>query len=394
MIALVWNSPIALGDISIRYELYAQGLLAMGEDSLTICLKGCEPGYPYPVRTVDGEGVLHDSAFWQDTGCRAVVVITWHRMTGILRAIQNAGLPTVAIGDSDARCSPRFHPWPTLRFMTYLQPTWKGKLAAAKHWLQRYLFQAAVEHRALIENTAASDVLTLADRGAVDEFRRVLVSLGSPELAERVGWLPYPVPESFCCGDVNSERPRRVIAIGRWDSTQKNPGLLAATIQRLSWAGDRTEIIIVGRGAEERFAGVARRRSQVQVLGIQPRERIRELMGSCRAVLVPSRWEGAPIVANEMLTLGGTVVGTPIPSLQSLTADGQFGRVSRTHSSGALAKEIMAEMDTWDVGKRVPREISDHWRGLVSPTVVARRVVEFIDSRDLPSRVAGPELSL
>ena len=45
------------------------------------------------------------------------------------------------------------------------------------------------------------------------------------------------------------------------------------------------------------------------MLGIQPRERIRELMAECRAVLIPSRWESGPIVANEMLALGGTVVG-------------------------------------------------------------------------------------
>jgi glycosyltransferase involved in cell wall biosynthesis len=265
--------------------------------------------------------------------------------------------------------------------MTYLRPTLRGKLGATKYWLERFLVRAGAEHRHLIENVAAADVTTLAGEGAVAEFQRLLRRLGAGHLADRVAWLPYPVPDAFCSERVAAERPNRVIAVGRWDSPQKNAGLLAATVRRLSGAR-RTEVLIVGKGGSERFARLAREVPTVRVLGVQPRECIRELLAGCRAVLIPSRWESGPIVASEMLTLGGTVVGTPIPNLLGMTAGGRFGRVSRRHTAAGLAAAVAAEMAAWDSGERDPAAIADYWRAIVSPAGVARRMLELLRSEN------------
>jgi glycosyltransferase involved in cell wall biosynthesis len=299
-------------------------------------------------------------------------------MTDVLQAVRAAGLPVMAIGESDAQLSPLYHSWPTFRFMTYLQPTLRGKLGAAKYWFQRFLFQTSNEHRALVENTEASDVLALASEGAVDEFRHLIRRIGAPELACRVAWVPYPVPQSFCAGIVKPDRADRVIAVGRWDSPQKNPELLARTIRQLHAAGNRTEILIAGKGTVEHFAAVGRECRQVHLVGVQPRERIRELMAGCRAVLISSRWESGPIVANEMLSLGGTVVGTPIPTIRGIVADGRFGRVSRSHASRSLTDAVLAEMAAWHCGERDPAAIAAHWRPLVSPSRVAQRMLDLL----------------
>jgi glycosyltransferase involved in cell wall biosynthesis len=384
--ALVWNAPVRLTAITTRFEPYVEGLRELGADALTVCPAGTEVGYPYPVRCFDDDREPASPEFWRGLGCDAGAVITWHRMTDVLTAMKAAGMSVLAIGDSDGQMSPWFHPWATFRFATYLQPTVRGKLGAARHWARRALFRAGEEHRLLLENTAAADVLTLAGEGPVAEFRTLLLRLGARDLADRVAWLPYPVPEEFCTAPVSSERPDRVIAVGRWDSPQKNAPLLAAAVDRLAAAGRRTEVLLAGKGSGERFARVAKRFPQVSPLGVLPRDRVRALMADCRAVLLPSRWEGSPLVANEMLALGGTVVGTPIPSLTGITAGGRSGRVSRRHTPGAFAAAVRAELDAWDRGERDPDAIAAHWRPLVSPVAVARRMLELL--RRLPAGVA------
>jgi glycosyltransferase involved in cell wall biosynthesis len=376
-VALVWNAPVRLVDITTRYEPYVTGLRAAGVEALTVCPAGTENGYPYPVETFDDERELTRPPFWRELKCEAVAIITWHRMTDILLAARTTGLRTLAIGESDGQMSPRYHPWATFRFMTFLQQSVRGKLGAAKHWLQRFFYLAPLEHRALVANVAAADVLTFAGQGAADEFRRFLRRVGAGNLTDRVAWLPYPVPESFCSGSVPQTRPRRVIAVGRWDSPQKNAALLARTIWRLSQEKQKTEVVIVGKGSE-RFARLARDVPTVRVVGAIAREGVRELMTDCRAVLIPSRWESGPIVAWEMLALGGTMIGTPIANLARLTADGRFGRVSRSHSAAALASATVAELDSWGRGERDPTSIAAYWRPLVHPTAVAERMLRLL----------------
>ncbi|QOV90638.1 glycosyltransferase [Humisphaera borealis] len=262
--------------------------------------------------------------------------------------------------------------------MTFLQPTFRGKLGATKHWLDRAIFRASEEHRALVANTAAADITTFGGLGPADEFRHLLRRIGAGELAERVNWLPYPVPHSFCSRELSTGRLDRIIAIGRWNSPQKNAALLASTVRQLSNRGSRSRIVIIGQGAKERFSVLARQVRNVQVLGVQPRERIRDLMAESRTLLLSSRWEGSPIVANEMLALGGTVVGTPIPSISGLVAETAYGRVSSYHNPHSLAAAVSKESDAWDRGERNPQAIAAYWRPLVSPVGVAQRLLALL----------------
>jgi hypothetical protein len=381
MIALVWNGPVRLVDITVRYELYVEGLRELGIEPVTVCPAGSEAGYPYPTRTFDSEREITDPRFWQSLGCRAAVIITWHRMTDVMTAARAAGLKVLAVGESDGQVSLRFHSWPTLRYRTYVQPTIYKKFAAAKLWAQRVLLHGVAEDRGLVENTAAADVYTLAGDGPVAVFHRLLCRLGAANLTERVVCLPYPVPTGCCTGHVVADRPDRVIAVGRWDSPQKNAPLLEKAIRRLS-TRRRTEVLIVGRGGE-RFARLARDIPTVRVLGLKSRDQVRDLMANCRTALFSSRWEGCPVSANEMLALGGTVVGTPIPSLSGITADGRFGRVCWSHTAAALAATVTEEMVAWDTHRRDPAAIAAHWRPLVSPAAVAARMLTLLGLSDL-----------
>lgn len=384
-IALVWNAPVRLVDITTRFEPYVEGLRECGLEAVTVCPAATDAGYPYSVKTFKDESEIADPRFWKDLGCRAVAIVTWHRMTNILLAARSAGLRTLSIGESDGLVSPRIHPWATFRFMTFLQPSIRGRLGAAKYWLQRFLFGTPGEHRALVENVAAADVTTFAGQGAVDEFCRFLRRVGKGGLENRIAWLPYPVPESFCTTPLPSSRRNRIIAIGRWDSPQKNAPLLMETIRLLAAGGCEAEVLVVGKGSEKRLARLAREIPTVRVLGFQPRDRLRELMGECRSVLISSRWESGPIVAWEMLALGGTVIGTPIPNLRAITTDARFGCVSRSHRPNALAAAVLAEMKAWDRAERDSEMIASHWRPLVSPKGVAGRMIELLAEQNTAS---------
>lgn len=109
--------------------------------------------------------------------------MTWDRMTDILHALRTAGLKAVAIADSDGRASIRHARWDTLERSLAGQAVWTGKLSAARHWLRRYLFYlfaAADDHQLLIDNTAASHVITFAGEGCRGEFRQLVPGSAAP----------------------------------------------------------------------------------------------------------------------------------------------------------------------------------------------------------------------
>lgn len=377
MIALVWNAPVKLVHITVRYEPMVEGLRSLGVEALTVCPSETEEGYPYPVRTFENESEIAEVTFWKELGCNAIVIITWHRMTNILSAAKSAGMKTLAIGESDGRISVRYHPWDTYRYMTSMQPSIRKKIGAAKYWLKRYLLEGSKEHKALVENVKMCDAFTLAGQGGVQQFKNFLKKQHANDCANKVSWLPYPIDQSFCNGSVEDTRARRVIAIGRWGSPQKNASLLESTIRKL--ANRNIEFVIVGRGSIDRFSSLSNQVSNVIVMEPQPRDRIRELMATSRSILIPSLWESGPIVANEMLALGGTIIGTPIVNLKAITADSRFGHVSASFHSEDLAAAIVSEMEAWDRGERHPQEIADYWRNNVSPSAVARRMLNLLD---------------
>ena len=96
-------------------------------------------------------------------------------------------------------------------------------------------------------------------------------------------------------------------------------------------------------------------------------------LACARAIAFTSRWEGSPHAATE--ALAPTIVGTPIPSLVSWSDCGRFGTVSRSRRPGALAWALCQEMQAWDSGRRDPRQIAGHWRAILEPREVCRKML-------------------
>ena len=156
---------------------------------------------------------------------------------------------------------------------------------------------------------------------------------------------------------------------------QKNALLLTRAIRRYLASGGQTQFVLLGGGGAEVFEALVRDFPKVRYLGrVAPGESASILAG-CRSILFASRWEGFPRSANEALALGTTVVGTPIPSLAGITADGQWGRVATAATGRGLAAAITAEMQAWDRGEREPAAIAAHWRRVLDPRTVCERIL-------------------
>jgi glycosyltransferase involved in cell wall biosynthesis len=152
-----------------------------------------------------------------------------------------------------------------------------------------------------------------------------------------------------------------VIAVGRWDSPQKDGELLAASLGRYYERGGTAEVLIFGNGCDV-FSQIRNRWSNVQCRGVQTPETIAEAMLSSRSLLLTSRWESGPIVAFEALCQGCTLVSTDIPNMRELIGSSNFGQISQGRTADAFADALIREMQAWDRVQRDSRQISAHWR--------------------------------
>lgn len=376
--ALVWNHDTLLTKTSFPMSSYAAALKDLGIETVTVCPSGVEAGYGWASRTFDRESELAAPRFWKDLRCDAAMIVTWHRMTHILEAMRTAEMRIVNVVESDGRPSIRDYPLDALQYRWYGQPTIRGKLAAFKFWMQRYL-NGLEEDLALLKNAAASDVVAVANQSGVEDFQRTLKRLHASEsLLERVQWVPYPVSKQFCSHSNNSSPRHGLIAVGRWDAAQKNPQLLAGTLRHVLAARPGTRVTIIGPGSEMRFAALRDQFPSVVTLGSTGSAEIRGLMSNYRTLILSSRWESGPIVVSEMLALGGTIVSTPIPTVARICRDRRFGRVSIKATARSLCDAVLSEIEAWDRGERNPDEIAAYWRRHVCPNEVASRLLRLL----------------
>ena len=114
--------------------------------------------------------------------------------------------------------------------------------------------------------------------------------------------------------------PEIVLAVGRL-ATQKGFGTLIQAAERWQRRSVVPLVIIAGDGpldAELRhlagMAGVA-----VRFLG--PRRDVPALLGAADVVVVPSTWEGQPLIVQEALRAGRPLVATRVGGIADLTGD-------------------------------------------------------------------------
>jgi glycosyltransferase involved in cell wall biosynthesis len=376
-VALLWNHPDRLAGVSIRYEHYVRGFERLGHEVVLVSTESAAEGFGLPVRTAPSAEAFRDPDFWQEVGPDAAVAVTWLGMPDVLAALRRACPHVVSVADSDCLIGARAHPGALLYRMVHLQPTWGLKLRTFKFWLRLYLHgYRAADGEVLRGCEAAHRVVVHSDR-ARENFRRFASSHGRPALADKVAAVAYPVDDCFLSGDP-AAFPKRplVTAVGRWDSSQKDAALLVRGIDRFLRRGGRAEFAVIGRGGDRWLGPLARRHPQVRVLGPLPPEEVAAYLRASQVLLLTSRWEGAPIVANEALASGCTLVGPEhVPFVGEVCTDRGCGTAFGTRSAAAVARALVAETNAWAAGRRDPVAIAGCWRPWCDPAEVARRLL-------------------
>lgn len=372
-VAIAWNWPSRLLDCSFRFEQYAEGLRRLGHRPVLVCTREMAEGFPGDFHYCETREQMKEATFWREVAADVVLIVTWHRMAEELRAIRSAGSRAISISDSDGRAGTRlFWRWNFERQVLY-QPGLAGKARFLRNWLvlqarQRF-WRSFPEDQQSVDSTRESDVVALGHSEGVANFRRFLASMGAAELGEKLRVVPFTIGASFLTCPLPEQKDDLIVAIGRWDDPQKNAPLLAATLRRFFALRPKTRIEIFGIGGDPHFAALAAEEPRLVHHGPQRQEVVAETLSRARSIVFSSRWEGCPHAAIEMLALGGTLVGTSIPSLQSWIEGGTYGICAKAESQ-ALAAALAREMRIWDDRGRDARAISQTWRARVSPEAV------------------------
>ena len=145
----------------------------------------------------------------------------------IVKAGKLAGCYVISKADSDGLMGVRNHPWYQLARMCRDQATPIRKLGAAWFWLKKYAYLYRQEDEEVLESLRQADALWLECAEHKKRLGSFLASYGMAYLADKIHGFHNAVAYDFLSGSPMEQRPRKIIAIGRWDAPQKNGHLLA-----------------------------------------------------------------------------------------------------------------------------------------------------------------------
>jgi glycosyltransferase involved in cell wall biosynthesis len=376
-IACFWGEARSLDRISFRHEHLMDGFAALGHEPTLVTARAWAGSFGGPVHLVDDLAELERADFWRELAPDLAVGVTWLGKAPILEALAAAGVPRIAIADSDGQVGFAAHPAASWARIGPRQATARERLRAGRYFFRRYLASRAgrdAEDEGYLASARASTAIAFGSREAIAAFRRFLRPRRAVELAARCFVAPFPVPPDFCELPI-PEKENRILAVGRWSDTQKDAPLLEQALADFLETGGETAVDIFGSGGET-FGKLARRHARVRIHGVQEPTTIRDAMARSRALVLSSRWETGPHAAGEALALGATLVSTPLPNAAGFIDGGRFGTLATRHSPGALAEALRVEERQWDRGRRDPAAISAWWRERLSPEAFCRKLFE------------------
>lgn len=321
---------------------------------------------------------MNTSDYWKKQPIDVAIVFNWLKEPQLLEALQSAGIKTITRADSDGLSSVRVFPGSTRETAVSSARNTIEIYRQNKHWLRRYFSLGEAEDNELIATVAASDAVAIESQAAADNLIKILDHYDRQDLTNRIKVVPHSVSDPFLSAPIGpAVRRPQIFCGGRWNDTQKDAPLLAATIERLLTKRDDLEFIIAGPGLKEAFPSLIERKG-VQLAGLIDRKHIPRILAESRFLLASSRWETQPIGTLEALCVGATVVAPALPGFLELADDGTSGTLSKKRTSNGLAKAALHELEQWDRELRDPVKIATHWRAKVSNDAVMRGLLATV----------------
>lgn len=362
--------------------LITRTLRDMGEDAWLVAYEGgAYRKSPEDPLLLEQPEVFVDPAWWKAQNPWAVVFNTWgaSRFRSLWQAAMEATPRVMDRLDTDGVRSPR------VGFWLYVYSVWSRHMDAKKWWRRRIpwssSFAQAVTHilfPGVLDRKVASamdslPLVTAESPEAVRKIRRFLQKLGYS--SDNVQHLPHPVSlQGLTRPAVKSNR---IMAVGRWDSHQKNLPMLLKVLERFfrthtDWKADVY-------GALPSTANLPREGLSIRFHGNVQHSELLEAMENSRILLVTSRHESFHIAAAEALCRGCSIVAPDhIPSMQWF-AEKNSGSLARSYHVNSVLKALMEECKAWDSGNRNGKHIMDIWKSKVSAEAVCRAMLDMLE---------------
>lgn len=181
--------------------------------------------------------------------------------------------------------------------------------------------------------------------------RRVVEGLGVKP--ERIFVVPVPVPLARF-GSVDAAQLRaELLDNGKYDSIvlyvgrlapEKDIETLLRTAPEVLGKHPRTRYVIVGGGPQEDYLKQLVKQlgieSSVLFTGRQPYDRVAFYYRACDVFVLPSLYEGIPLVAVEASAAGKPIVITDLRDAPDVIKDGETGFIVRQRDHQAMAEKI------------------------------------------------------
>lgn len=180
----------------------------------------------------------------------------------------------------------------------------------------------------------------------------------APEVGDRLTVVPNGVDVEIFAGPGPSPHPRPyLLAAGRFTRQKGCDVAIEAAARLEAVRASRVDLVFAGDGPDEAaLRALAERRgigSQVHFLGPIDRERMRAVYRGAAVVVVPSRWEGLPLVCLEAMASGRPVVASRVDGIPDAVVDGETGLLVPPDDADALARALARVLDdlAWAEGR-------------------------------------------
>jgi glycosyltransferase involved in cell wall biosynthesis len=206
-------------------------------------------------------------------------------------------------------------------------------------------------------------------------------------LPNGIAWTPAPRRDV-------GQGPLRVVFIGRHDR-QKGVDILLDTISRFST--EHIHFEIAGDGIlSAGVSGTRATRPNITFHGWLSRVETLKLLESADAVVMPSRWDAAPIVATEAMRAGVPVIGSNRGAIPEIVAHGVGGCIFDLDDPDALGR-VLQSLDRADL-RRLGAGARTRWESHYQSDAMNELTCQVYDevlSRTQPRAQidAGSELS-
>ena len=359
------------------------GLRMLGVDARFVALGQPGERNDVPLITCTLEQ-MQQAAWWKQWNVDGVFLNSWAlpRYEPIARAIKSAGLRVILMLDSEGIVNPRIWPWRYLRQKYFVEKEGKKWFPAGRALLKSAAASFRMRHAGTIRHLEHADLIVLPSPLAQERYSRHLLAMKRGDLISRLRWAPYAVVKGMTHEPAISKKPV-IVAVGRWQSLQKNAPLLVEVLERVLSARTQYSARIIGSGAEV-VQKLAQRlkadcRSRIEIVGRVDHAKLPAYYRESQIFLCTSRYESFLIAAGEALCCGCSVVGDARIASMPYFAELDSGTVSSDSSLDNLVDALLAEIDAWQSGQRDPIQISRAWQARLHPDHVAEALLKLVE---------------